>query len=144
MKRVTMTVAIFLILAAGTALAASPAGQWNYKGYIWPDLKPGPEQGICFVADGTWYSTTFKGWGGQWIQDGDMLRFYGSTGIVSTAEFSQFISNARIAGEFAHFYPTPPVTTSSIGNFFMNKTSSTCDVAASSGYSAPEGDPAIK
>ncbi len=49
MKRVIVAVAIFLILAAGTALAASPVGQWNFKAFSGPDLTPGPRQGICFV-----------------------------------------------------------------------------------------------
>lgn len=146
MKRVIVAVAIFLILAAGTALAATPVGQWNYRGYNWPDLKHGPVQGICFVADGTWYSTTFSGWNGEWKQDSDRIRFYGSTGVMSTAEFGQFISTTTFSGEFAHFFPSPPVVTSSLGNFFMTKTNkTTCDaVAASSGYSVSNSDPAIK
>lgn len=144
MKRVIVAVAIFLILAAGTALAATPVGQWNDKAYIWPDLKSGAMQGICFLADGTWYSTTFSGWNGRWKQDSDRIRFYGTTSVVSTAEFGQFISNGRISGEFAHFITKPTVTTSSNGNFFMTKTSSTCAAPASPVSSAATGDPATK
>jgi hypothetical protein len=154
MKRVIVTVAIFLILAAGTALAASPVGQWDFKGFSMPDLKPGPLQGICFVAgitnsDGTlsgiWYSTTFAGWSGQWFQNGDRIRFYGTTGSVSTAEFGQFISNNRFSGEYVHFIPPAPVATNSLGNFSMTRTGLTCDPAAASpGYSAVNSDPAVK
>ena len=62
MKRVIVAVAVFLVLAAGTALAATPVGQWNFRGFDGPDHVQGPRQGICFAADGTWYSTTFVGW----------------------------------------------------------------------------------
>jgi hypothetical protein len=144
MKRVIMAVAVFLIIAAGTAFAATPVGQWNFTSYNDPNLKAGPLQGLCFVADGTFYSTTFSGWNGQWIQIGDRIRFYGTTGVLSTAEFGQFISNTRFSGEFAHFSPTTPVATSSSGNFIVTRTSLTCDAPASPVYSAAIGDPAIK
>ena len=145
MKRLIVAVAVFLILAAGTALAATPVGQWNFSGFRWPDLKAGPTQGICFVVDGTWYSTTFTGWNGQWTQDGDSIRFYGTTGVLSTAELGQFMSNTRISGGFVHFNTSKVVTTSSIGNFLMTMKSSTCDVAAAfQDYSVVDSDPAIK
>jgi hypothetical protein len=154
MKRVIVAVAIFLILAAGTALAASPIGQWDYKGFSMPGLQPGPVQGICFIAgvtssdgtvSGTWFSTTFAGWSGQWFQNGDRIRFYGTAGAVSTAELGQFISNTRFSGEYVHFTPPAPVATNSLGNFSMTRTSSTCDPAAAlADFSAANSDPAVK
>ena len=144
MKRVLVAVAIFLILASGTALAATPVGQWNYKAFNEPDLEKGPLHGICFVADGTWYSTTFTGWSGQWYQNGDRIRFYGTTGVVSTAEFGQFISTTKFSGEFVHFFPTAPVATSTIGNFFATRTSLTCNPPASPANSPSAGDPSAE
>jgi hypothetical protein len=145
MKRLIVAVAVFIILAAGSALAATPVGQWNLRGFDGPDHVPGPLQGICFVVDGTWYSTTFTGWNGQWTQNGDSIRFYGTTGVLSTAELGQFISNTRISGGFVHFKTSPKVVENSIGNFFATRTSLTCDVAAAvPDYSVAGGDPAIK
>lgn len=157
MKRIITAVAIFLILAGGTALAASLNGQWNFTGFSEPDLKAGPVQKICFVttvnnsdgsSSGTWISTTFIGWQGQWFQKGDKIRFYGTTGVLSTAEFGQFVSDTRISGKYAHFLPSVPVQTSSVGNFNMVRKSDCSATATSPEYAVEgednEGDPAIE
>jgi hypothetical protein len=98
---------VFLGMAFGTAasaMAASPVGQWNITFFLEPGLVPGSTQGICYKADGTWFSTTFSNWNGDWFQNGDRLRWYGKTGApLGTAEFGQFIKNVLFGGEFAHF-----------------------------------------
>ena len=35
-------------------------------------------QGICIVGDGTWYSTTFGPWGGDWFKKGNDLHMNGN------------------------------------------------------------------
>jgi len=160
MKRVIVAVAIFLILAGGTALAFElQPGQWSYRAYDErPGFLPGPKQGICFAAtntpptSGKWYSTTFKGWNGLWNQkpNGDGIKIYGTTGIISTAEIGRLVSDTKISGQYAHFF-TKPVTTSSIGFFVLTWIKDECDKAATLDYSAAlpddsveDGDPAIE
>ena len=152
MKRVIVAVAIFLILAGGTALAVSPVGQWNYRDYDErPGFPHGPLQGICLVNDGTWYSTSFKGWKGLWDlkPNGTGIKIYGTTGIISSADIGRLVSDTKISGQYAHF-STKPVTTSSIGYFVMTWTSSTClppppaALADDSDESIADGDPAIE
>jgi hypothetical protein len=153
MKRVITAVAIFLIISAGTALALSPVGQWNFTSYP-ANHNPAPTQGICFLNNGTWYSTTFIGWNGLWNQnpDGIGIKFYGTTGIISTADFGRFVSDTKISGQYAHFF-TKPVATSSIGHFVATWTGPCVDppaalvepsAAALSDDSVEDGDPAIR
>jgi hypothetical protein len=138
---------VFLGMAFGTAasaMAASPVGQWNITFFLEPGLVPGSTQGICYKADGTWFSTTFSNWNGDWFQNGDRLRWYGKTGTpLGTAEFGQFIKNVLFGGEFAHFNVSgsPPVT-SSRGNYRGNFVSTTCGPpAAVSAVAIPHADP---
>jgi hypothetical protein len=138
---------VFLGMAFGTAanaMAASPVGQWNITFYGEPGLVTGATQGICYKADGTWFSTTFPNWNGDWFEKGDRLRWYGKTGApLATAEFGQFISNTSFGGEFAHFRVSgsPPVT-SSRGNYRGAFVSTTCGrPAAASAVIIPGADP---
>jgi hypothetical protein len=71
-----MFAACALLLAAGGASAQSantPVGQWTLK---WafdntPGMTPtGGMQTICFLPNGTWYSSSFSGWSGRWFQKG--------------------------------------------------------------------------
>ncbi|SFE58183.1 hypothetical protein [Nitrosomonas sp. Nm166] len=143
-----VVIASILSLAISNAMATSNTtvpGQWTVQFYLEPGLTTGASQGICFKADGTWFSTTFGGWEGDWFKKGDRLRWYGDTGIIATAEFGQFSSKSLMTGEFAHFFVpgTPPVT-STRGNYKMTKVSSTCDPAAASLSSGNSSDPASK
>jgi hypothetical protein len=130
--------------AAANAMAASPVGQWNITFYLEPGLVQGATQGVCYKADGTWYSTTFSNWNGDWFQNGDRLRWYGKTGLpLATAEFGQFFKNPAFAGEFAHFgvSGSTPVT-SSRGNYKGNFVSANCGPpAAVSAIVIPHADP---
>lgn len=147
MKKLFKQVSIMSILALAMSNAmAVPStavpGQWTIQFYLEPNLAVGASQGICFEADGTWHSTTFGGWEGDWLLKGDRLRWYGDTGTLGTAEFGQFSSKGLMMGEFAHFSaPGTPPQTSSRGNYKMTKVSSTCNSAAASGSSG-SSDPA--
>jgi hypothetical protein len=48
------------------------AGQWELS------ASDGAVQQICLVAGGTWYGTTFAGWGGQWTFVGTQTVIYGN------------------------------------------------------------------
>lgn len=136
MKRYIIIVMVTLTLSLGivgahSALAASPVGEWKVTFYLEPGLSTGATQGICFKADGTWYSTTFAGWDGDWLWKGDRLRWYGDTGSLGTAEFGQFSSKRKFAGEFAHFtVPGAPPVTSTRGNYEGRKVSRRCSPPA--------------
>jgi len=113
-------------------------------GYNEPGLTLGASQGICFVNNGTWYSSTFANWNGDWFRKGDRLRWYGDTGALGTAEFGQFVVRNRFGGEFAHFrVPGAPPVTSSRGIYQAVKVGSTCDPPADAGdLQGGDDDPA--
>jgi hypothetical protein len=130
--------------AAPQVSAASVIGQYNVTFYLEPNLAKGATQGICFKSDGTWFSTTFSNWQGDWFLKGDRLRWYGRTSTLGTADFGQFIWSTGFAGEFAHFSDSPtsvPPLTSSRGNYYGAKVSATCGAAAAGGLTGPGADP---
>lgn len=141
-KLIQTTLFFLLIIGTGTASAASPVGQWNVTFYLEPGLTTGATQGICYLANGTWYSTTFPDWDGDWFQKGDRFRWYGHTGApLPTAEFGQFVSNNLKTGEFAHFViaNAPPIT-STRGNWRAVKVKTTCDPPAYVGIGVSSDD----
>lgn len=143
-------IASLFAVAMSNAMAvpsSAVTGQWTISFYSDPGLSFTGSQGICFKSDGTWYSTTYSGWNGDWFLKGDRMRWYGdlaiSTGTLATSEFGQFGSSGRMSGEYSHFYVpgTPPVS-SSRGNYVMTKVSSTCSAAAATAIkSNGNGDP---
>ena len=76
--KAALTAAAFFV-GMNAAMAASPVGQWNVTFYREPSLAKGATQGICYKSDGTWYSSTFSNWHGDWFQKGDRFRWYGET-----------------------------------------------------------------
>ena len=135
----------------GLAQSVSPAvstanviGQYNVTFYLEPNLAKGTTQGICF-KDGTWFSTTFSNWQGDWFLKGDRLRWHGRTGSeLGTAEFGQYMWSTGFGGEFAHFFASPtsvPPLTSSRGNYYGARVSATCAAAGATGSTAPGADP---
>ncbi len=61
---------------SGTASAQAPnnpVGLWSVTFYNdnTPNLAQMATQNICFVANGTWFGTTFPAWGGRWFQKGN-------------------------------------------------------------------------
>jgi hypothetical protein len=146
MKSYSKLIMLFflLIIGAGTASAASPVGQWSVTFYLEPGLTTGATQGICFLSNNTWYSSTVHGWVGDWFQKGDRFRWYGHTSApLPTAEFGQFVANTIITGEFAHFFTGTPPVTSSRGNWRATKVSTICaPPAALPSVVSGGGDPA--
>jgi hypothetical protein len=143
---ILFTVGVNTASAAGPETAVVPrmVGQWNVTFYFEPNLSAGKTQGICFKEDGTWYSTTFVSWVGDWFEKGDSVRWYGHTIEFGTSEFGAFIRNKLLGGQFAHFRFTgnAPVT-SSKGNWVASKVNPVCDPPATSMTEAWQtGDPA--
>jgi hypothetical protein len=153
-----LMVGAVLAVSAGAVWAApdlvpGPIGstaQWRVQFYLEPNHAAGSTQCIVFRKtggvvgepnSGSWFSPTFAGWQGQWIQEGDHVRWYGSTSTrLGTAEFGGLISAGLCTGEFAHFF-TPSGGTSSAGSWFLVRTNCAADSLSAPGMTGV-GDPA--
>lgn len=140
--RAVLTAALFFA-GMNAAVAASPVGQWNVTFYLEPNLTKGVTQGVCYKADGTWFSTTFAGWHGGWFQKGDRFRWYGITSVpaLGTAQFGQMSSGKHATGEAAHFDPGTGATVTN-SNWVASKAGSICGPPASGTAARSGRDPA--
>jgi hypothetical protein len=88
-----MTSVSRLILAASLSLpliasAASPTpGEYSIGGF----------QNICLQSGGTWYGTTFSGWGGRWENAGAKTFIYGNY-ASGAGNDGMFLKNGRSSG----------------------------------------------
>jgi hypothetical protein len=73
--RSLVAAALLLGLAgsAGAQAPNNPVGLWRVQAYNdnTPAMATMGAQNICFLANGTWFSTTFPGWAGRWFQKGN-------------------------------------------------------------------------
>jgi hypothetical protein len=142
-------------LGSTPALAASsPAvyGSYNVTFYLEPSRATGATQCIIFTptnifgtglgvtTSGTWTSPTFAGWSGQYIQEGDHIRWYGfTTGGLATSETGNALNSVLIGGQdFNHFVRG---ATSSLGNWSATKVGSCPRVATLAVPNATNADP---
>ena len=150
-----LVVGAVLAVSAGAVWAApdlvpGPIGstaQWSVQFFQEPNHAAGSTQCIVFrktgtvlgePKSGTWFSPSFAGWQGQWIQEGDHVRWYGSTSTrLGTAEFGALTSATFCTGEFAHFF-TPSGGTSTAGSWLMIRRNCANDSVTATGA----GDPA--
>jgi hypothetical protein len=79
---------------------------------------------------GNWFSTTFSGWKGQWVQEGLHAQWYGFTsgGLASSADGNMFTNDStgtNRANLGAGFFNTfvPPGRTSNAGTYVMTRVS---------------------
>lgn len=103
----------------------SPVGQWTVRFWLEPLDRAGARQGLCFKADGTFYSTTFESWHGTWVRKGDRIRFAGTTDLAEvTAAFGQLATPNVGGGEFFNniTFAAPFLS----GNFAMAKVGAVC------------------
>jgi hypothetical protein len=131
---------VSLVVGMNTAMAASPSpvGQWTVTFYIEPGLATGATQGICFGADGTWYSSTFANWRGRWFTAGERFRWTGSTAAsLATGAFGQFYTTTWAAGESTSTL-TPSGATSSNATYHMTRVGSVCNPPASAAPSSAD------
>jgi hypothetical protein len=75
-KLACTAVAALALCATGAAFAQAPnnpVGLWNFQAYAdnSANLFAMGNQNICFLANGTWYGTTFPNWNGRWFQKGN-------------------------------------------------------------------------
>ena len=138
--RLMLMLLLVLLLGVSSAWAAEPTlartGPWTLTFYLEPNHTIAATQCVTFTKtsdqvgeanSGTWSSSSFAGWSGEWYQEGDKFHFYGFTSSgLATHEEGSLISSARGFGEFDHYVPG---ATSSAGGFALVKVS-TCPVAA--------------
>jgi hypothetical protein len=125
-----LVVSALLIAGVASAQAAgSVAGSWSVTYYLDPGHKLGGSQCIVFAKtggivgealSGTWTSTTFTGWDGNWVQRGDAVEWSGFTsdGLATFEAGHQLASDVLAGTDFVHNYgPQGSVTTSSAGTW---------------------------
>jgi hypothetical protein len=76
LARIVVAALALPLLVTGAALAQAPnnpVGLWNFQAYAdnSPNLATMGSQNICFLANGTWFGTTFPNWNGRWFQKGN-------------------------------------------------------------------------
>lgn len=113
------------VLSAPLAQASSPSivGNWNVTFFLEPGRTTGATQCIIFKlvpgtvagesTSGTWTSPTFPGWSGQWVKQGDHVRWFGVTDTLATEESGNVENNKIFGGvSFNHFSKTNAATSS--------------------------------
>lgn len=140
------------VLSTPLAQAASPSvvGNWNVTFFLEPARSTGATQCVVFKlvpgtvggvpTSGTWTSTTFPGWSGQWVQLGDHVRWFGVTSALATTE-SGNMENANIFGgvSFNHFLKTNALT-STAGSWNAVRVAQ-CRTGSAPYMSDGDGDP---
>lgn len=133
---VTAVALVISLSMADTGFAQAPnnpVGLWSLTFYNdnTPALTPMATQNICFVAGGTWYSTTFPAWNGRWFQkgnnaagNGDRVRVLGNwaSGFGNDSADLNFIHVRLMTGSWNEwidgfgFFVWTQVTLTRIGN----------------------------
>ena len=126
--------------------AVGSTAQWSVQFFLEPNHAAGSIQCIVFRKtggvlgepnSGTWTSPSFPGWMGQWMQEGDHVRWHGSTSTrLGTAEFGALTSATFCTGDFAHSF-TPSGGTSSAGSWLMIKRNCANDSVNATGVGDP-------
>ena len=156
MKKLAIYGLVLAATAIGTPLAqaASPsiAGNWNVTFFLEPGRTTGSTQCIVFklvagtVAgesnSGTWTSPTFPGWSGQWVKQGDHVRWFGVTDSLATEESGNVENNKIFGGVSFNHFAKSNAATSSAGSWNAVRVSS-CPGTESARYDAASADPSI-
>lgn len=68
-----LAIPLFLTVAAVAQAPNNPVGLWRFQAYNdnSANLAAMGSQDICFLANGTWFGTTFPNWNGRWFQKGN-------------------------------------------------------------------------
>jgi len=138
-KLVLFGLALLVTCFATLSFAASPtvAGSWRIYFRLEPLRSAGGIQCVTFTTvpgtvsgvptSGTWTSSTFPGWFGQWIQLGDHVRWFGITGTgLSTTESGNMIYGNLFGGVSFNHYSSATAVTSTAGSWYGFRVAS-CD-----------------
>lgn len=143
-----------LLLLGGIVFGAAPAiavpdftGSWRFTFYSGPNRTTAATQCVVFKAtgniagqpkSGTWTSSTFSSWKGQWIQEGPVIHWYGTTGSsLATADQGEIVSPTSAAGSGESIL-VPSGTTSTFASWTATKVS---NCSTPSAVQSNSGDP---
>jgi hypothetical protein len=88
MKSLSSLVVLAAVSLPLMAHAAAPTpGEYSIGGI----------QNICLQSSGSWYGTTFSGWGGQWQSQGAKTYIYGNY-ASGAGNDGMFLKNGRSSG----------------------------------------------
>jgi len=131
-KRSICTAALLaapLLLAAAPALAKFTAGQYTVTFYSGPSHGDTGSQCLVFTKtggvvgfpnSGTWDSTTFAGWGGNYVFDTGYLRIYSTFNNGANA-INGYVRLSKMAGGFDDWVVSaPPIAGSNDGEITLS------------------------
>lgn len=114
-------------ISSPNVISPSVVGNWRVTFYLEPLRAVGASQCIVFTlvpgtvagspTSGTWTSPTFPGWSGQWIQQGDHVRWFGVTGGLVTTESGNMVNRNIFTGVSFNHFTASTATTSSAGSW---------------------------
>jgi hypothetical protein len=135
--RASILAAAGLLLSAN-AFAAFPEGQWTAYYYSENGNGVGASQGLCLAPGGTWYGTTFSGWGGVWNRKSNDIHVRGnySSGAGNDGWEMSRVTNSLLTGYFQEW--RDDLSFNNQGTMRMVYKSAVCDAAAAA---APVGGP---
>ncbi len=92
----------------------TPVGHWKMKFFNddSPNLSQTATQKVCFLANGTWYGTTFPNWHGHWFQkgsnaagNGDRVRVFGNyaEGVGNDSGELDFVNAKLMTGPWTEW-----------------------------------------
>jgi hypothetical protein len=125
-----LLVGAMLFGAAPVMAAPDVVGSWKVSFFAEPNHSGGSTHCMTFKKtggilgepnSGTWQAVTSPGWKGEWIQEGDYVRWYGiqASGISSHAHSGLLVSSTIMTGEFDTF--TSAAKTSNSGTWSATK-----------------------
>jgi hypothetical protein len=129
-----MLISLSVVMLASSVQAGLPVGQWNMTFYYDDQgFTQGGTEGLCFEggpSKGTWYSTTFAGWSGDWWRKGGnsdivMLKGNYDSGLGNDGAVLELISVSLMTGSMVQWRDD----TSYVDwiKVRLNKQSSICD-----------------
>jgi hypothetical protein len=98
---------VSLLALAGSASAQvapnNPVGLWvvNWSFDDSAPMAPVGTQTICFLANGTWYSTSYSGWNGLWFQKGNSAAGNGDH-VSLNGNYAANVGNDVFQLDFVH------------------------------------------
>jgi len=135
-----LTTALLLACAGLAQADITVTGYWTMKSYAEPNLSTYSTQGICIQNGGTWYSTT-QLWSGDWNQQGNEIKLYGTAPIyhggttvqIATVGFGELHSTGTMAGQYAEWNVpgTPPLFWDRHYAYDMTYNGATCPAPSS-------------
>ena len=150
---VALTFVVAFGFQASTASAQTVPGSWNVTFYLEPGHATGATQCVIFLLgpaqvgeplSGRWRATTFAGWNGHWIKEGDHIRCTARPTPSPPRHRGVGPPGVRHAhgGEFVHFSSDEGQTSTS-GAWIATRRLTVCPALSSEVAPEDGADPAL-